>query len=66
MVIKETQGRGGRRPGSGRKAKDAAEKAVTVAICLPLDLVQKLDAISAAEQKSRSKVILEFIQKNIE
>ena len=59
------QGHGGKREGSGRKAKDAAEKVVTVAICLPFDLVQKLDTIATAEQKSRSKLILELVQKSL-
>ena len=65
MVATASQGRGGSRPGSGRKSKDATEKVIPVAISLPFDLVQKLDAIATAEQKSRSKLILEIIQKSL-
>ena len=59
-----TQGRGGKRPGSGRKTIGKG-KAVGVTVNLPPEVLAQVDALADAEQKSRSSVMLEIIQKTL-
>ena len=60
-----TQGRGGKRPGAGRK-QEGKTPATTVAISLQADIVHQLDALAKAQGKSRSRVIQEIIQKALQ
>lgn len=59
-----TQGRGGKREGSGRKRLEQ-DKRVTISAALPPDLVAKLDARAKAEGKSRSSLLVELLQKSL-
>lgn len=50
--------RGGHRPNSGRKAKDANEKAVTVSFCLTPAQKEALQAAVKASGMNQSNFIL--------
>ena len=58
------QGHGGKREGSGRKTIGES-KAVGVSVQIPPETLAQIDALAASENKSRSKIILEIIQKEL-
>lgn len=56
------QGRGGKRNGSGRKML-GPEKRITISAVFPPDLVEQLDAMAKADNKSRSSLLVDLIRK---
>ena len=58
------QSHGGKREGSGRKALGSSP-AVGVTVNLPPEILERIDAIAKAENKSRSKVILDIIRSEL-
>lgn len=55
---------GGKREGAGRKAL-GKQKSVSVSVATPPDLLEQIDAIAAAQKKSRSSVMVDLIRKGL-
>jgi hypothetical protein len=59
---KEVEKRGGKRPGSGRKPKDASGKAVTVSFCCSPEQKDKLKAAVKESGMKQSEYILDKLK----
>jgi hypothetical protein len=58
----EKDGRGGKRPGSGRKKLPDNERVVKIAITLAPASLKTVDILAAETGKTRSKIITEFVE----
>lgn len=53
---------GGKRAGAGRKLMDPDERTTTVAVTLPMGLLEHLDAVAERKGWNRSQAVREAVQ----
>jgi hypothetical protein len=66
MAIKTGTGRGGKRPGAGRKSLLSGQYVVTVAITMAPDLLARINAEAKKAGKSRSSYIGDLLRKGLQ
>ena len=53
---------GGKRAGAGRKPMDPDERTTVIAVTMPMELLERLDAVAERQRWNRSQAVREAIQ----